>query len=304
MPTRFCNCGEYGHTGGHYISDRQYRRHLVRQEQAQTQRAREAKIRENAQAANEADEDAMYNNVGVEGEGNHETLLDDAFRVDDDGVDDEEYEDGLPLDGRDRARADNAININGDAELDPPEDSMPRGTPSDNEDSSSNSDDGDDEIDRESLLLYIHLHQLYRRVGRGAWKQLRDIMTTHFGLAIRDGRFYDRALKRLIPLPTKKYDRCAKGHMAFTGEHAHLTQCARCGAARYKKNPNTCFQDVPVAQFDYIEVGPRLLQQYANATRAKELQDYHRRYRNSPEQLPFTDWTGGKIFQRLLRKTS
>jgi hypothetical protein len=115
MPTRFCNCGEYGHTGGHYISDRQYRRHLVRQEQAQTQRAREAKIRENAQAANEADENAMYNNVGVEGEGNHETLLDDAFRVDDDGVDDEEYEDGLPLDGHDRARADNAININGDA---------------------------------------------------------------------------------------------------------------------------------------------------------------------------------------------
>lgn len=42
-------------------------------------------------------------------------------------------------------------------------------------------------------------------------------------------------------------------------------------STKYKRNADAGAMNFPVARFDYIEVGPRLRQQYANPARVEKL---------------------------------
>jgi hypothetical protein len=164
-----------------------------------------------------------------------------------------------------------------------------------------------DEIDPhdiDDLLKYIELHRFYRNIGRRMWKSFQRIMDIFYGVRIQDGDTYGRKVRGFVRVPTQKIDRCRLGHMAFTGRYATETKCLYkskreiCGQARYmpKMNPNNPEEvRIPVSQLDYIPLKHRLVEQFCNATRARELQSFHRHI----SLQDMTDWIHGRVYQRL-----
>ena len=258
---------------------------------------RRQQLHSGAQA--EPDQHGSLDGVGTDGEGTDweeqsigsndlsEDSDDDARNIRNwvDGV-----EDGLDVIGMDDAH-DSAIDMPG----------------SDDED-----DGGADDLDeeeRERMVEYMEMFKLYRNIGRRMWKHFQHIMATFHDVHIKDGDTYGRKVRRYVDIPIRKIDRCRLGHMAFTGEYAEATECrfkakptnAICGELRYKPKTNVIDPNEPlvaVSQLDYIPLRERLLEQFRNAERARELQVCHTRERSAD----MTDWVDGHVYRKLRRQ--
>ena len=148
------------------------------------------------------------------------------------------------------------------------------------------------------------LYHFYRHIGRCTWRNFQRIMHVFYQIRIHDGDTYGRKFRRFVDIPTEKIDRCRFGHMAFTGGFASETKCmykvnqAICGEERYQPMVNANSPGevcMAVSQLDYIPLRVRLVEQFRNTARAQELQAYHQR----KPSADMTDWTDGRIYQRL-----
>ena len=162
----------------------------------------------------------------------------------------------------------------------------------------------EDPDDIDDLLQQIEFHRFYRNVGRQQWKQFQQIADRYYNRRVHDGDTYGRRVHRRIPLYVAKIDRCELGHIAYTGGFAEATKCTynlgrtECGKERYrpKTNPGNEAEVLrPVSQLDYIPLQMRLVEQFRNAIRARELQTS---YQRGPSEA-MTDWVDGRIYQRL-----
>ena len=184
---RLCMCTNYPeHSGEHWISQRQYFRHLergrrleypVNEQHSEEERHIETETDDANLRPGSSEEETFGSEIYTDFEGFSDSDLEIRSEEEEEDSQGNEDEDIFNVENWSEG-ADGSQNVFGNVELNPGDGSGTPDHPNDSED-----DDTDDaELpDKNNLLLYIHLHQLYRRIGRLAWKMLRDLSVAIIG---------------------------------------------------------------------------------------------------------------------------
>ena len=93
------------------------------------------------------------------------------------------------------------------------------------------------------------------------------------------------------------FDCCPKGCIAYTGSYQESQECRYCGQPRYhedKKQLHGLLQ--PVAQFPYIPLVDRLINQFSSQQRARDLQRQKGAAFSSHKERVYTDICDGDLF--------
>ena len=132
-------------------------------------------------------------------------------------------------------------------------------------------------------------------IEREQMKKIRTVIRKRYNLDI--GNPLRRATQELEvmlggKLRPEYYDACPSGCVAFTGPYTTETCCPICSAPRFHENTAK-----PLKRWQYIPLIPRLLIQYADKDRARQLRVYREEFTLATEPANIKDVFDGAWFR-------